>query len=155
MKELLISVACYLLNMLKSLILVILVFLVPAKGFIIAVTLAVALDTAVGIYTAIKLGGRKSYQSTKLFNIAVKTFFYTSSVCLLYVLDYFVVAGTIFGIILPLTKAGTIFFMYIEAKSMDEKSQKLGNPPFFVIVKNAIKKLKELKKDLNEIKKDE
>ena len=127
-------------------------FLLPIKGFLLAVGLMVMLDTIVGIYTTIKLRGRKSFQSTKLFNFVVKSFFYGSTICIMYVIDYFLIGvGGIFGISLITSKIASIIFIYIELKSIDESSQKLSNPPFYVMIKNLFTKLKSLKKDLNEI----
>lgn len=127
-------------------------FLLPIKGFLLAVGLMVLLDTIVGIYTTIKLNGRKSYQSTKLFNFVVKSFFYGSTICIMYVIDYHLIGvGGFFGISLISSKITSIIFIYIELKSIDESSQKLGNPPFYVMIKNLFTKLKSLKKDLNEI----
>jgi len=51
-----------------------------------------------------------------------------------------------------MAKITAIFWVYIEAKSLDEKSQKLGNQPFTTIVSNLIKWVKSVKKDINEIK---
>lgn len=127
-------------------------FLLPIKGFLLAVGLMVLLDTIVGIYTTIKLNGRKSYQSTKLFNLVVKSFFYGSTICIMYVIDYFLIGvGGFFGISLISSKVASIIFIYIELKSIDESSQKLSNPPFYVMIKNLFTKLKSLKKDLNDI----
>ena len=127
-------------------------FLLPIKGFLLAVGLMVILDTIVGIYTTIKLNGRKSFQSTKLFNFVVKSFFYGSTICIMYVIDYFLIGvGGVFGISLISSKIASIIFIYIELKSIDESSQKLSNPPFYVMIKNLFTKLKSLKKDLNEI----
>lgn len=127
-------------------------FLLPIKGFLLAVGLMVLLDTIVGIYTTIKLNGRKSYQSTKLFNFVVKSFFYGSTICIMYVIDYYLIGvGGFFGISLISSKITSIIFIYIELKSIDESSQKLDNPPFYVMIKNLFTKLKSLKKDLNEI----
>ena len=127
-------------------------FLLPIKGFLLAVGLMVLLDTIVGIYTSIKLNGRKSYQSTKLFNFVVKSFFYGSTICIMYVIDYFLIGVDGFlTISLVSSKIASIFFIYIELKSIDESSQKLDNPPFYVMIKNLFTKLKSLKKDLNEI----
>lgn len=127
-------------------------FLLPIKGFLLAVGLMVLLDTIVGVYTTIKLNGRKSFQSTKLFNFVVKSFFYGSTICIMYVIDYFLIGvGGIFGISLISSKIASIIFIYIELKSIDESSQKLSNPPFYVMIKNLFTKLKSLKKDLNQI----
>ena len=127
-------------------------FLLPIKGFLLAVGLMVLLDTIVGIYTTIKLNGRKSFQSTKLFNLVVKSFFYGSTICIMYVIDYFLIGvDGVFGISLISSKITSIIFIYIELKSIDESSQKLSNPPFYVMIKNLFTKLKSLKKDLNQI----
>jgi hypothetical protein len=48
----------------------------------------------------------------------------------------------------------TLIWIYIEIKSLDETSMKLGNKSVWVILKEMTGKLKELKKDLNEIKND-
>lgn len=61
----------------------------------------------------------------------------------------------LFGINDFLPKIITAVWLYIEIKSMDETSMKLGNRSFFIIVKEFIAKLKSLKADVNEIKKDE
>ena len=127
-------------------------FLLPIKGFLLAVGLMVMLDTIVKIFTTIKLNGRKSFQSTKLFNFVVKSFFYGSTICIMYVIDYFLIGvGGVFGISLISSKISSIIFIYIELKSIDESSQKLSNPPFYVMIKNLFTKLKSLKHDLNEI----
>jgi hypothetical protein len=42
--------------------------------------------------------------------------------------------------------------LYIEIKSIDETSQKLGNKSFYFIIKSIISKAKDLKKDINELK---
>ena len=51
-----------------------------------------------------------------------------------------------------MSKVVTIFWIYIEVKSIDETSQKLGNKSFYFTIKNLHTKLKDLKKDINEIK---
>ncbi len=127
-------------------------FLLPAKVFLMIIGMIVFADTIFGIYTSVKLNGWKSFSSTKLFNFAVKTFFYGGSVCFLYVIDYFIIGvDGMFGISLISTKVITLFYIYIECKSIDENSVKLGNPTFFQIIKNLLTKLKDIKKDLNEI----
>jgi len=58
----------------------------------------------------------------------------------------------LFGVNLLVSKVVTIFWIYIEVKSIDETSQKLGNKSFYFTIKNLLTKLKDLKKDINEIK---
>ncbi len=45
----------------------------------------------------------------------------------------------------------TAVWVFNEIKSCDENSVKLGNKPFFDIIKSLLSKMKQLKKDLNEI----
>ena len=143
----------YVLIFLKTLLVLIATILAPIKGLLLVTVMAVFLDTIFAIYTIIKLYGCKSYQSTKLFNIAVKSFFYLGSIVLAYFIDTHVIEkNTLFGINLLISKAVTIFWLYIECKSIDETSQKLGNKSFYFTIKNLMTKAKDLKKDINEIK---
>ena len=96
---------------------------------------------------------RASYQSTKLFNIVVKSFFYLGSIILAFFVDTHIIEkNTLFGVNLLVSKVVTIFWIYIEVKSIDETSQKLGNKSFYFTIKNLLTKLKDLKKDINEMK---
>jgi hypothetical protein len=47
-----------------------------------------------------------------------------------------------------LTKAMAVSFIYIEVKSMDETSVKLGNRSIWVIFSEMIRKFKKIKKDI-------
>ena len=143
----------YLATFLKALFLTIATFLTPIKGLLIITGMAVFLDTIFAIYTTIKLNGWSSYQSTKLFNIVVKSFFYLGSIILAFFVDTHIMEGCdVMGIKLPISKFTTVFWLYIELKSIDETSQKLGNKPFIEIINSIVKWLKSLKKDINEIK---
>lgn len=144
----------YIISALKFLLVAVITFLTPIKGLLIITGLAVMLDTVFAIYTTIKLNGWKSYQSTKLFNIVVKTFFYFGTIILAYAIDIILIDNhQFFGTDLLIAKLVTVFWLYIEVKSIDETSQKLGNESFYFIIKNLITKVKALKKDINEIKK--
>lgn len=143
----------YVLIFIKTLLVLITTILAPIKGLLLVTGMAVFLDTIFAIYTTIKLYGWKSYQSTKLFNIVVKSFFYLGSIMLAYFIDTHIIgANKIMNIDLFLSKVITLFWLYIEVKSIDETSQKHGNKPFYVILKNVLDKAKDLKKDINEIK---
>ena len=124
----------------------------PIKGLLLITGLAVLLDTFFAIYTTINLNGWRSYQSTKLFNIVVKSFFYLGSIILAFLIDkYIIQKDLLLGVDLLISKSITIFWIYIEVKSIDETSQKHGNQPFYKMIKNLINKTKDLKKDINEI----
>ena len=113
------------------------------------VACAVGLDTFAGIHIARK---NKDYQSDKLFNIVVKTFFYMTTILLAFLIDTFIFEKKLANIGYLSSKAVTMFWIYIEAKSLDEKSVKLGNRPFHVIMSALIKRIKSWKKDIKEIK---
>jgi phage-related holin len=129
-------------------------FFTPIKGLILIMILFILSDTALGIYTSIKLGGVETFKSHKLFNIVVKSFFYLTTIIMAFLIDKFILGGMLLGITHLLAKVMTAFWIYIEIKSLDESSMKLGNKSFWVLFKEFIDKLKSLKKDLNEIIED-
>jgi ABC-type Mn2+/Zn2+ transport system permease subunit len=125
-------------------------FVSPIKGLFLMVGFAVGLDTIAGIYIARK---KKIFCSNSLFNIVVKTFFYMGTILLAYLADTnLMINEKLFGIPYFVSKITSVFWIYIEAKSLDEKSVKLGNKPFTVIISNLVKWVKSIKKDINEIK---
>jgi hypothetical protein len=127
-----------------------LVFTTPIKGLFFLILFAVIFDTVFAIYTNVKIGGWNSFKSTKLFNIVVKTFFYLGSILFAFLVDKHILDGKLFDIPNILSKTITFVWVYIEIKSIDETSMKLGNKSFWVILKELIKKTKDLKKDINE-----
>ncbi|MGJ8762091.1 MAG: phage holin family protein [Polaribacter sp.] len=133
-----------------ALCMIIATFIAPIQGMVLLVIMAIAADTTLGIYNAIRL---KEYQSDKLFNVVVKTFFYSFSVLFAFIVSKVIFDEELFGVKYLSVKLVTAFWIYIEMKSIDETSQKLGNKPFVEIVRSLIKKAKEFKKDLNELKK--
>lgn|SRR5574343_221676 len=124
-------------------------FLTPITGMVLLVNCAVGLDTAAGVYIARK---NNNYQSDKLFNIVVKSFFYMGTILLAFLIDNFIFDKKLFDIAYLCSKSASMFWIYIECKSLDEKSQKLGNRPVYEIISNFIKKVKNIKQDINEIK---
>lgn len=126
-----------------------LTFVSPIKGLFLLVGVAVFIDTCAGVYIARK---NNTFNSNNLFNIVVKTFFYMSTLILAYLIDKMVLNGKVFEIDYFSSKITAVFWLYIEGKSLDEKSQKLGNKPFTEIITNLIKWVKSVKKDINEIK---
>lgn len=130
-------------------------FLLPIKGLVIIITLAVAIDTLLGIYTSKKLG--IPIKSHLLYNIAVKIFFYWGALLLGYLLDVFIfdciitIPFTQIKVEYGLSKLCTLVWVLVELVSWDESSQKLGNPPFLKLLKNLISKAKELKEDINDL----
>ena len=112
---------------------------------------AVFIDTALGIYTTIKINGKKSFKSHYLFNIVIKLAFYFATILLAHCISIAFFEKVLFGVTDFLPKIITAIWLYIEIKSMDETSMKLGNRSFWVIIKEFILKLKTLKSDVNEL----
>lgn len=128
------------------------VFATPIYGLLVLISFAVVLDTVFAIYVSIKQRGWRSFTSTKLFNIVVKTFFYMSTILFAFLIDSHILEGKIFDVTNGISKTITFVWLYIEVKSIDETSQKLGNKPLWLILKELISKTKDIKKDINEIK---
>ena len=139
-------------SFLKSCFLTFLVFVTPINGLIILISFAVILDTIFAIYVSVKQKGWRSFTSTKLFNIVVKTFFYMSTILLAYLIDTHICEGKLLDIQNLISKTITFVWLYIEIKSIDETSQKLGNKSFGILLKELISKSKDLKKDINDLK---
>ena len=70
---------------------------------------------------------------------------------LAHTISVFIFGGSTLGIPYLLPKILTMLWIYIEVKSLDESSMKLGNPSFWVILKEFFTKVKTIKKDLNDL----
>ena len=128
------------------------VFITPIKGMLLLISFAVSFDTLFAIYVSIKQKGISSFKSTKLFNIVVKTFFYMGAILFAFLIDTYIFEKKLLDIHYLISKIVSFIWLYIEIKSIDETSQKLGNKSLWVIFKDLIAKAKDLKKDINEIK---
>ena len=128
------------------------VFITPIKGMLLLISFAVSFDTLFAIYVSIKQKGISSFKSTKLFNIVVKTFFYMGAILFAFLIDTYIFEKKLLDIHYLISKIVSFIWLYIEIKSIDETSQKLGNKSLWVIFKDLIAKAKDIKKDINEIK---
>jgi len=129
-----------------------LTFVTPIYGMVFLMVFSVMLDTGFAVYYTLKVKGRKAFTSHRLFNVVPKLLMYCGVILLSFFVDSFILDGEIYDIKLLVTKLVTALFVYVEIKSIDETSQKLGNKPFIEIIKNLFEKLKGFKKDLNELK---
>lgn len=124
-------------------------FLAPISGIIYTLLFFTLLDTVFGIYRVVRMEGVKGLKSTKLFNVVVKLFFYLGATIGMFFIDKFILNGTkIMNIEFILTKAMAVSFIYIEVKSMDETSVKLGNRSIWVVFAEMVQKFKQIKKDI-------
>jgi hypothetical protein len=136
---------------LKTALITFLVFITPIQGLIWLISFAVGFDTIFAIYVSVKQKGISSFSSTKLFNIVVKTFFYMGSIILAFMVDKFIFEDKIYDIPFLSSKIITTIWLYIEIKSIDETSMKLGNKSLWVLFREVISKGKGLKKDINDL----
>lgn len=128
-------------------------FIAPIKGLIAIILIAVLLDTIFAIYSVIKLQGVKYLFSDSFFNIVAKLFLYLSTLLFAYLIDKFIFNNMIMDIEFLISKSIAMLWTFNECKSMDETSQKLGNKPFMGIIKDFVHKIKDFKKNLNDITK--
>jgi hypothetical protein len=130
---------------------IILSFLAPIQGLLLLMMGFVLFDTITGVYTSVKLKGKESFRSGILFNIVPKLFMYLSTIILAYGIDRLII-NEIFGMKYILAKILSIIFIYTEIKSIDENSMKLGNRSFWTVLKEIIRRLTNIKKDINKLK---
>ena len=140
-------------NELIALVTIFISFTSEIQGLFLIVGMAVFLDTFYAIYATIRLKGIEFITSHKLFNSAVKTFFYMGTIIMAYLTSLHITDGQLFKIEFFLPKFICGFWLFIELKSIDETNIKLGNSSFLDNIKSIIKWLKEFKEDVNEIKK--
>ena len=134
-----------------TLLTIIISFLAPIQGLLLLMMGFVLFDTITGVYTSVKLKGKESFRSGILFNIVPKLFMYLSTIILAYGVDILII-NEIFGMKYILAKILSIIFIYTEIKSIDENSMKLGNRSFWTVLKEIIRRLTNIKKDINKLK---
>ena len=140
-------------SFLKSTLITFLSFLSPIWGLALLVGFAVLSDTAYAIYAVVKTKGWKSYKANTLFNIAPKTFFYMGSLLFAFLIDKYIIdTNIVLGIDLLVSKTIAVLWTYIEVKSIDETSKKLGNRSMYVVIKELIKNARSIKKDVDDLK---
>lgn len=130
-----------------------LVFFAPVSGILIAVGVAIALDTILGIAKAIMI--KDKVTSRKLSNIVSKFVLYQSAILLLYTIDKFLLGEFFkiwFSIPFFFTKVIAIVIIFIELTSMKENFEAAFKIDVFQKLKALLRRSKELKDDLDELK---
>ena len=128
---------------------------VPIYGLLIAVGSAIILDTFTGIFKSIRLNGWKSIRSRKLSNVISKMALYEICIIFLFVIDNYVLNEFIkhaFGFDFMFTKICAIVLIFVELVSIKENIEETFKVDIWKILKEAFNRAKELKADLNEIK---
>ena len=138
----------YLLNALAGLLL----FFTPITGLVITVGLIVLLDTFTGIFRSVKLRGWSSIRSRILSNIISKMLLYEICIVLLFPIDKFLLNVLLLNLISVqyfATKLICIVIILIEGTSIKENIEEAMNIKIWKIVKNAIRRAKEVKGDID------
>ena len=128
---------------------------VPIYGLLVAVGSAIILDTFTGIFKSIKLNGLKSIRSRKLSNVISKMALYEICIIFLFVIDKYVLNEFIkhaFGFDFMFTKICAILLIFVELVSIKENIEETFKVDIWKMLKEAFNRAKELKSDLNEIK---
>ena len=141
----------FLLQLLAALLL----FFAPIQELVMAVGLAIMLDTFTGIYKSVKLNGWKSVRSRKLSNIISKMVLYEVSIIILYPIDKFLLNELFLNILSVQffsTKVACVLLILVELTSIKENIEAALKINIWQVLKKAISRAKELKGDIDEIK---
>lgn len=128
-------------------------FFTPVVGILIAVGVAIALDTILGIAKAIIL--KDKITSRKLSNIVSKFVLYQSAILLLYTIDKFLLGEFFkiwFSIPFFFTKVVAIVIIFIELTSMKENFEAAFKVDIFKKLKELLRRSKELKDGVDKLR---
>ena len=128
---------------------------VPIVGLLIAVGSAIILDTFTGVFKSIHLNGWKSIKSRTLSNVISKMALYEICILFLFVIDNFVLnefVKSAFGFEFMFTKVCAITLIFVELVSIKENIEETFKIDIWALLKQAFNRAKEIKADINEIK---
>jgi len=121
----------------------------PIKGLLIAVGMAIALDTIFGIFKAIKI--KEEITSRRMSNIVSKFVLYEASILLLFVIDKFLL-GEFFKLWFQIehffTKVVSIILIFIEMTSIKENFERAFNIDIWQLLKKTIQRAKYIKNEI-------
>ena len=131
------------------------VLFVPIYGILVAVGMAIILDTFTGIFKSVKLKGWKSIRSRNLSNIVSKMLLYEVCIVFLFIIDKYLLNEFVqhaFGFEFMFTKICAIVLIFIELVSIKENVEESFNIDIWALLKNLLNRAKEVRSDINEIK---
>lgn len=129
-------------------------FFLPIYGLLIAVGVAILLDTITGVFKSIKLNGWRSIKSRKLSNVISKMVLYEICILLLFIIDYHILNKFViktFNIKFMFTELCAIMLIFIELVSIKENIEASFNIDIWKLLKKTFNRAKEIKTDINEI----
>lgn len=127
---------------------------VPIQGLLIAVGVAIALDTFTGVFKSVKLKGWCSIRSRILSNIISKMALYEICIMALYTIDKYLLNEFIqsaFGFVYMFTKICAILLIFVELVSIKENIEETFKVDIWKLLKKAFLRAKEIKTDVNDI----
>lgn len=132
-----------------------LLFFSPIQGLVIAVGIAVILDTFTGIYKTVKIKGWRSIRSRQLSNIISKMVLYEICIIALFPIDKFLLNELVFQLVSInyfATKIACVAVILVELTSIKENIEEALKIDIWKTLKNFIKRAKEVSTDYDEIK---
>jgi hypothetical protein len=133
----------------------ILLFFVPIHGLLVAVAVAIILDTFTGIFKSIKLHGLKSIRSRKLSTIISKMLLYEVTILLLFLMDKYLLNEFVilwWGIEFMFTKMCAIVLIFIELVSVKENIEEAYKIDIWKMLKHLLSRAKEIKSGIDDLK---
>lgn len=129
-------------------------FLAPIQGLMIAVGMAIFLDTFFGIYRSVKVKGWIFVTSRRLSEIISKMLLYELCIICLYVMDVFFLSQItfkLFSIEFMSTKMCAIILIFIEGVSIKENFEKATGYDVWALLKKAMGRAKEMKDSVTDL----
>lgn len=129
-------------------------FFMPIQGLLIAVGIAIALDTFTGIFKAVKISGWKAIRSRKLSDVAGKVVLYNTAILSVYVMDYHLLSDFFknwFSADFFFTKIIALVLIIIELTSIKENFEAAYNKDIWKLLKSIIRRAKEIETDISDL----
>jgi hypothetical protein len=129
----------------------ILLLFAPIHGLLVAVAMAIILDTFTGVFKSIKIYGLKSIRSRKLSTIVSKMLLYEVTVLFLFLMDKYLLNEFVvlwFGIEFMFTKMCAIVLIFIELVSVKENIEEAYSIDIWKMLKIFLSRAKEIKSGL-------
>ena len=130
-------------------------FFAPIQGLLLGVGGIIILDTFTGIFKSVKKDGWRSIKSRILSNIISKMLLYEICIILLYPIDKYLLnelLNHLISIQFFATKLTCVILIFIEGVSIKENIEEALKVNIWQLLRNAIKRAKEVKNDINELK---
>ncbi len=131
-----------------------LTFLVPLQGLLIAVGVAIALDTVTGIYKAVKAGGWMAVKSRKLSDVAAKVLLYNTAVLSVYIMDHFLLSAFMkhwFSADYLFTKLIALVLVVVELTSIKENFEAVFKKDLWKLLKSIVSRTREISSDISDL----